>query len=560
MKSLDLRKSGCLSVENSKRITLLADEISLEYNSYIGRIIKDNHIKDLQWLLRVVCRNTYVSLIYDRMCRLALLEDRLKDGKDFNSIMIDSGVMYSPVRQLLEKYNSQATITTTSNSKYYKKFYFIYTLYSLIRSFYICFNFWLWPRFMKFTKTPTGSVYLLDTFILQNSLDKNFTFNDRYYTGLTQNIEKSKREKTWYLPTLHGFRYPWEWMNFFYQVSKSKHNILLKERWLTSTDYFFSIWKSLTLAHTVKKIPSWRGLDISLLVKEEIYLDRGSFSMTQALLIYRFFMRLKNKGIKVEGVLDWFENQNIDRALYLGVRKHYPKTRIKGYLGFVPEDYYLGLSPVEYEQEGGVLPDEILVIGDAFIPHVRRYLPQIHVSVAPAFRFKETINFQKDNSIDKDTILLAMPMILDEAKDIIHLARNAWRDKNFKWVIKLHPTIHKKYFQNIIPESLDAQFEFTEDTIPNLLQRTHLLVTSASSVALEALICGTSVAILGNRSGPTINSLQGVVDKAYWSICYTSDDLIKTISEDFNKVEIPLSSSEYFLEVSLDRVKKMMRY
>ena len=114
MKSLDLRKSGCLSVENSKRITLLADEISLEYNSYIGRIIKDNHIKDLQWLLRVVCRNTYVSLIYDRMCRLALLEDRLKDGKDFNSIMIDSGVMYSPVRQLLEKYNSQATITTTS--------------------------------------------------------------------------------------------------------------------------------------------------------------------------------------------------------------------------------------------------------------------------------------------------------------------------------------------------------------------------------------------------------------------------------------------------------------
>ena len=86
----------------------------------------------------------------------------------------------------------------------------------------------------------------------------------------------------------------------------------------------------------------------------------------------------------------------------MGLREYHPQTKIKGYLGFIPENYYLGISPVKYEQIGGVLPDEILVIGDAFVPTIKKYLSKMNVSVAPAFRFQDTIHFKKDNNIQKN--------------------------------------------------------------------------------------------------------------------------------------------------------------
>ena len=72
-------------------------------------------------------------------------------------------------------------------------------------------------------------------------------------------------------------------------------------------------------------------------MKEEVFNERGSFSITQSLLIYKFIERVRNKNIKLKGLIDWYENQNIDRALYLGVKEYYPGVKVKGYLGFVPQ-------------------------------------------------------------------------------------------------------------------------------------------------------------------------------------------------------------------------------
>lgn len=553
MKTLDIRKSGSLSIEEAKRFSQLAISISDEYNDYIEDLVFQNNIKGVQYLLQVVCRNTYMSKIYDRLCRLAFLEDRLQAGYIFTCVLTDSRSLKDPIEFLLNKYNSKAKIIV--NEKKY--FSFFIRVYLGLRNFYICLNLWIWPKFFWFKKNPIDEVYFLDTFIFKGSFDDNSNFKDRYYTGLLETVDFELKDKIWYVPTLHGFRYPWEWIKLLYEVRNSNVNILLKENYLKTFDYISAYLKSFTLGSAIKVIPKWRGIDISSIVKEEVFHERGSFSITQSLLIYKFIERARNKKIKLKGLIDWYENQNIDRALYLGVKEYYPGVKVKGYLGFVPQNYYLGLWPEKFEKDGGVLPDELLVIGDRFIPTINKNLPEMKVSSAPAFRFDNHPNLdQKSNK--RNIILLAMPMIIDEARNIINIAFEASKNSNYRWLIKLHPLTSKKSFQKAIPKSLNSVFEYTNCKITDLLFETHLLVTSASSVCLEAIVFETPVTIIGNRSGQTINPLSGVIDQKYWSISYSASDLLKNI--DKTPSTFQLNRETIFSSVSQKSVNDMMNF
>ena len=126
-----------------------------------------------------------------------------------------------------------------------------------------------------------------------------------------------------------------------------------------------AIWKSITLPKVIKKIPEWRGLNISKIVLDDIRSDRFSFSITQAVLTYYSFKRYQEQGLLIRGVIDWFENQVIDRSLILGVKHFYSNVYIKGYMGFVVSENFAATAPMDYEYNGNVLPHEILVMGDA---------------------------------------------------------------------------------------------------------------------------------------------------------------------------------------------------
>jgi len=238
---------------------------------------------------------------------------------------------------------------------------------------------------------------------------------------------------------------------------------------------------------------------MSDLAKDEIIHDQGGNSITQAILMYLSFKRYKKAGIDIIAVVDWFENQVIDRGLYLGMRRYFPNVYIKGYLGFVPEDYYLGIFPTDYENKAHLIPNELLVVGGAYINKMKQFCPNLKVSSAPAFRFKDVFDFQqKDNNI-RNVILLALPMKADEIKRIMEIVTKVKLKKGYKWIIKPHPTSSNKDIKKLIPSSLNGVYEFSELPVTEIFRETQLLITTASSTALEAVACGIHVAIVGNR-------------------------------------------------------------
>ena len=58
---------------------------------------------------------------------------------------------------------------------------------------------------------------------------------------------------------------------------------------------------------------------------------------------------MKKSGLLIKKVVDWNENQVIDRSLNLAIRKYYPGVKILGYQGYVVSEYYVSHSPADYE-------------------------------------------------------------------------------------------------------------------------------------------------------------------------------------------------------------------
>jgi hypothetical protein len=352
--------------------------------------------------------------------------------------------------------------------------------------------------FIKIKKKPSGEVYLLDSFLLKNSFDKGSKIKDRYYPGLIDNLPDEKKEKVWYFLTISGLRYPWEWFKFFFQASKSGDNLIFKEHWLKPRDYLFAIWKSIFLSRSIKAIPKWRGLNISRLVKDEIINDQGSNSVSQGILMYLSFKRFKKEKLEIIGVIDWFENQVIDRGLYLGMRNFFPKIPIKGYIGFIPENYYLGIFPTTYENQSYLIPSEMLVVGDVYAKSIKQFCPKLSVTIGPAFRFRHILNYVQNKNSVKNIILLALPMKMEEVQRIIILTFQLNLNSKYKLIIKAHPASNFKKIMHLLPNSTNIIFEFSDLPLIEIFQNTRLLMTTASSAALEAVACGIHVAIIGN--------------------------------------------------------------
>jgi hypothetical protein len=68
--------------------------------------------------------------------------------------------------------------------------------------------------------------------------------------------------------------------------------------------------------------------------------------------------------------------------------------------------------------------------------------------------------------------------------------------------------------------------------VSNLLHSAGLVITAGSSVALEAIISGIPVVIVGRKAGLELNSLDGV-DNLFWRIVYSSDDFKGVLASGF---------------------------
>jgi len=528
--------------------------VRIEYDDYIGALGELNELKHIDWLLETSCRNTFASKLHERICKLALLQDLIDHNQSIDEVKVDDLSMKKVIILLLSKNDYECLITVFAD----QKSNYMTTLYNLIVTIYLCFNEWLWVRLIPRKKQPEGNIIALENFLFLDSFDKNLQLVDRNYPGFLDHCSNDLKEKTWFLSILNGIKHPIDWYHTLRNINLADSKILIKEDYLMLKDYFIAIYQSIVIPRKIKKYPKWRNIDLTSLIYDEVRGEIFSYSLVSSILYYRFFRRFRDTGIEIDLLIDWHENQTIDRALNIGMKEYFPSTKVKGYQGFVISDVYSSLTPTIYERDNGLLPDEILVISSQLIENRKKYCSDINVSLAPAFRYMEAINHRQISSEEKKIILVALPMLHREARQVLDLVLNAKFDPGYKLLVKKHPTVIKQELLDQVPQARDSRLTFTEKKLTKLMDESILFITMTSSAAIEAILCEVYVAIIANRYGITANPIGNIVDPNYWRLCYTPNCINDALNYSMN--HSILNVSDYLVPLESETFKEFLEH
>jgi hypothetical protein len=547
---LDLTNNGRLSIEDSILIDRISLKVQKEYNLSTGDLVVLNNLSGLDLLISVVSRNPFQTSILPSLCKLCLLDEKLKNGDRIDLIILQDSNLIDAINSILEKFNQTIPIQVYKKNNSIRLLLFCFL--NLIKSIYLITINWLWPRIsMTGKKIINEKIILVDNFIFPSSFSDDNVFIDRYYTGYEKYLNQSQKKKIWYIPTLFGFKTLGQFLKMSNQAKKSKTNFIFQESWLSLSDYVSSLYLSTKIPFVLKKTNLFMGFNIDKLLISEARKDFASPSLMLAICKYKFITNLKKSNIEICHVVDWNENQIIDKALVLAMSKEYPKIDVKGYQGHVSSSYETHKIPQTYELENGLIPNKMFVISKQYKETVLKSCPNLDVILSSAFRFSYLYDINRSN-LDTEilTVLIALPMNIDDSKGILNSCANMQKivKQKIKILVKHHPGYSESEFVKKVPEFYNNSFNVTHDSMYSLLGKVSILISSASSVSVEAASLGIPVAIYGSRQGVTLNPIPEDTNNFENNIFYSKKQLEIFINNCLNKSNNNSSIEKSFLK------------
>jgi len=241
---------------------------------------------------------------------------------------------------------------------------------------------------------------------------------------------------------------------------------------------------------------------------------------------------LKDHGINLRLVVNWFENQLIDRGFNKGKNVFFPSVPSIGYQGYiVAHNFQFHLQPTSKERSLGVLPDTLAVLGEN--SSINKFCPDILVTYVPAFRFSG-INNNTNESKQKNispVILVVLPIFVQDSIEIISLLIEFVKQSpnvNIQWLVKPHPSLKFDSLEQVCFD-LGDQCEIVSGKFGETIIKADLMVGSSSSTCMESLAYGVPAIVVGSRKGITQNPIPKSVTKDIWELCYTVDEVSQAI-------------------------------
>ena len=536
----------------------IADEIKQSFVQAVESASRVNAENIDWWVSSPASRNIVLSPLYYYCCCIAYVKACVNMYRPNIQIQTDSPALKSMIERYLGKHNRiEVSMVRLAFGQGLKKF-----IQPIYQCFKIPFLQLLFYTFAKLTpyrvaSPPVEPITLIDTFVMPGFIEK-----DRYFTGMFQLLNKKEKKSCWFVPLSIGFK-PWQYLGVVKVLRSSKRHFLLKEDYLKVRDYLYAWAYVLRIFSIRRETCMFDGIDIWPLIREELASLNGFESSFNALLNYCFAKRLKENGIKLRLVVDWFENQSVDRGWNAGFRKFFPNTKTQGYLGYIPNVYPFFMHPTQEEMRNNIIPHEIIVIGEELVKSVKTFCTDVAVRVGPAFRFQGV--FRKRRFFPSERgykICVALPIRIDEATYILRIVVKAIKrfDHNepIRLWIKTHPAVPasliRKPFVNVIPE----QFTFIDhnENFNDRIEKANLLISSGSSTCAETLAKGIPVVVVLNRTGMNQSPIPESISEDILRVCFTTKEIAEAIRYYINTDSV---KSEKFKILSKTIRQKLFR-
>lgn len=533
--TLDLTGHTPLSPENARKLNELAIGLRPCIMELIDRISSERPDDIDWWVTPLASRNPFASRLFLSCCRIALLDDLLASHTVPTEVWVDSRAMADLASRLGSRHGVKLQIRIARNRHLYDRVW--QPARNLLTALFhegmqsACAKLLL-PR----STTPAVDAYIVvDTFLYAGSI-RSGVFHDRHFPDIAGSLTAEENRQLRYFPTFYKIRnYP----GLFRRLRGLRERFLFKEDYLRLRDYFYAFGHGFRIAHIGLKAPLMlNGMPMNALLREE--LRRGWMwpSAIEALLKYRAIRRMSEAGVGIGRVLDWFENQDIDRGANAAYRRYYPNIEVVGYIGYVASQHYLCMYPSPAEKTARVLPTRLAVMGQGFVDIIREFCPDFVVDVAPALRYAEQATSSGRVPGDALTILVALPVVRQEALEIMEairfmlqgIAGTPLSAGKVHVYVKPHPASDIPRGDTLgLASDSGMDVTWVSDRLDRLLLQADVLVSAASSACFEALTLGVPVVVFGSSHGLTCVPIPSAVSQERWQVCYSWMEMLAAI-------------------------------
>ncbi len=522
-----------ISPSHLELLNQTALEIRAEYNGLISKIADQSFQNTDFWANDLMSRNTLSpanSQLFLDLSYLAFIQKILEKGEKIEKIILSSVSLAQVLRNTPQTKNIKIELHKSLKDKLIAFFFpFAYYLAS-------CWRLWKQWRDAQNSKKDFSfpeNLTLVDCFIFRQSI-QNEQYTDRYYDNFG-GLCKEERQKFYYSPAFIDID---DYKTLFQQIRKSKTNFLIREDFLGFGDLIYIFLHPFRLPAFPKTSLKFYGFEVNNLFKNVYFSSWGNFSSLIGVLNYRFAKKLKEKNIKIRLLIDWFENQTLDKMLNLGFETYLPEVKRIAYQPAAEHPFYLCYYPTEIEFENKLLPQEIYVTGKGFVKASKQFSQKHTVKVAPAFRHKEVWQKRKytpDNQYF--TILLALSISETDTYNILRLTHDFLDKQNISklrvWV-KQHPSHTQEFIRNLAGNYFSNEMQFVTGGFNDIVEQANLVIGATSTTVLETLAKGIPFIVIGNDRGLTHNLIPPTLSPKIWDIAYTSEQLAEAIHRFLN--------------------------
>ncbi len=304
---------------------------------------------------------------------------------------------------------------------------------------------------------------------------------------------------------------------------------MLKEHFLNFKDLLFCINHLSRKKKFYKKYLKYNKIDCSSIIYKEIKYNLDYNSIFISLSNYLFSEKLKQNKIDIKKIINWFENQSVDKGWNYGFRLNYKKAEQIGYQAMTNAPMYHSLCPTSYEYKLKLIPKKIAVINKSLINERSKFIKKKNVFIlSPALRSQDLFQIKiKSKKKYKIVVFLEGNKLETDINLLKKFSYVAKQLPSLKIYVKKHPRLN--FSKNII--DLPDNIEFLENKFSYLASNSKISACSgASTTVLESLSygCQLIVPIDNGYDKQILKNLK--ISNDIFRICENKFQLLKAVN------------------------------
>ena len=509
--------------EDKKLLNAAALQAAISHNnkdflSWVDTVLKDHLPRD--WIAAAYFKDVSCTPVFLHLCCLQAALSATKTGKNVIVVTRNAALATQIVASGGRRTSSIFTWWNSALTEHAKAWahWILWPWQILLRSLIAKLQFG-----RSYPKCLRNIQILLDTFFFPEDLGSEGVYKVRVWPGVStwykeRQIRAATIAYTGHLP-LSRLRAAYK------SMLHGNELFVLGEYFLRFSDCLQGAWESLKAFFAPPpRLTKTRfnGIECATIA---IYWWRISTLKTVISQIWiNIPKRMQQQGVQPEFLLDWYENQPLDKSLFLGFRKDCPNTIVVAGRQFLPTSGIVNFFTTAGEVTAGAAPRFNWVCGKHIADLFKYHDPIGNYQITPALRYSYLFKIQ-DTSGVKNKLIIFLTSIEEESLGILECAflSSVKTRLNFDSIlIKIHQTFDNRFQkraeiywpaigeQNVIWDSRPASV---------MLQEAALVLTGSSSVALEAVCQGVPVILSGRPAGISFNVLEGI-DSQLWRLVY----------------------------------------